>query len=226
MHQTSLNLVAIGIFGMTLSALLGPVFNISPAVPAIAVFAFLALATIDSFSWQGRGVSILVDWFARFSPEYRQRVIHHEAGHFLVAYLLGIPIASYTLSAWEAWKQGQPGAAGVAFDDPELTAPLPLGSIQRYYAIWMAGIAAETLVYGNAEGGAEDRQKLQGVMALLKRPTGEFQLQERQSLLQAKTLIQENWAAYEALVAAMTQRTTVAECCQAIAACQQVVINR
>jgi hypothetical protein len=81
----------------------------------------------------------------------------------------------------------------------------------------MAGIAAETLVYGKAEGGAEDRQKLQGVMAWLKRTQGESQLQARQSLLQAKTLIQENWSAYEALVAAMTQRTTVAECCQAIA---------
>ena len=46
MRQTSLNLIAISIFIMTMSSLLGPIFNLSPLVPAIATFSVLILATI------------------------------------------------------------------------------------------------------------------------------------------------------------------------------------
>ena len=58
MEQTSLNLVAVAVFAMTLSALLSPVFNISPFIPAGATFAILGLATIDSFSWEGKGLTL------------------------------------------------------------------------------------------------------------------------------------------------------------------------
>ena len=216
MQQTSLNLIAIGVFTMTLSSLLGPLFNISPAIPAIATFGLLSIATLDTLSWQGKGVTLLLDWLAGASPEYRDRIIRHEAGHFLVAYLLDIPITNYSLTAWEAFKQKQPGQGGVTFADAELTSPLSPILIQRYSTVWMAGIAAETLVYGSASGGADDRQKLQTVLATMGRPASESLQQERFCTLQPKTLIQEHWAAYEALVTAMAQRTPVAECCQAI----------
>ena len=216
MQQTALNLIAIGVFALTLLSLLGPLLNISPAIPAIATFGILSIVTLDSLSWQGKGVTLLLNSLASASPEYRQRIIRHEAGHFLVAYLLNISITGYVLSAWEAFRQGQPGQGGVTFAEPNLTTPVPQIFIQQYCTVWMAGIAAETLVYGSAEGGAEDRQKLQGVLASLKRPASESLQQERFCTLQAKTMIQEHWAAYEALVTAMEQRTPVAECCQLI----------
>lgn len=105
MSKTALNLVAIFVFLMTLSTLLGSMFNLSPTVPALATFTILGIATFDSFGLQGKGGTIFLDWVAGFSPKHRERIIHHEAGHFLVAYLLGIPVIGYTLSAWEAWKQ-------------------------------------------------------------------------------------------------------------------------
>jgi len=216
MQQTSLNLIAIGVFAMTMFSLLGPLFNISPAVPAIATFSILSLATIDTLSWQGKGVNLLVDWVAGASPQYRDRIIRHEAGHFLVAYLLDIPITGYALSAWEAFKQKQPGQGGVTFAPPDLTSSTLPVLIDRYCTLWMAGIAAETLVYDSVEGGAEDRQQLRDVLALVKRPNSEILQKERLAILQAKTLIQTHWTAYEALVTAMEQRTSVAECCELI----------
>ncbi|NEQ15547.1 MAG: ATP-dependent Zn protease, partial [Moorea sp. SIO3E2] len=59
MQQIALNLIAIGVFGMTLSVLLGPLLNISPAIPAVTTFGVLSLVTLDGFSFQGKGLTLL-----------------------------------------------------------------------------------------------------------------------------------------------------------------------
>jgi hypothetical protein len=210
MNQVSLNLVAALVGAMTFSVLLGPLLHIPQEIPAIAVFCILGLATLDNFSFQGRGTGLVVDWFAQRSPQHRARVIHHEAGHFLVAQRLGIPITGYTLSAWEAMRRGQPGAGGVSFAEPAIAeGKISAELLDQYCTLWMAGIAAELEVYGAAEGGAEDRQKLWGLVQFLKL---NGQQKERLALLRAKGLLKENWTAYEALVKAMEQRSPVEEC--------------
>jgi hypothetical protein len=220
MSKTALNLIAISVFAMTLSTLLGPLFNLSPAVPAIATFTLLGIATLDNFTWQGQGGTLFLDWLASFSPQHRDRVIRHEAGHFLVAYLLDIPVTGYALSAWEAFQQGQRAQGGVQFDDAQLASQLQQGVLSahllnRYGTVWMAGAVAETLVYGNAEGGAEDREKLQIVLTQLGRAAA-YPQQERALALQARTLLQAHWSAYEALAIALEQRADVAFCYRAI----------
>ncbi|WP_016951904.1 hypothetical protein [Anabaena sp. PCC 7108] len=217
MSQTAINLIAISVFLMTLSTLLGPLIHLSPTFPALATVTFLGIATLDNFSFQGKGGTIVLDWLARFSPEYKERILHHEAGHFLVANLLEIPVTGYTLSAWEAWKQGQPGQGGITLEDGELTAQIEKGQItaqmlDRYCTIWMAGIAAETLVFNSAEGGNDDKTKLIEVLQVLGFSEAGYQQKQRFHLLQSKNLIQENWDSYQALVAAMKRRATVSEC--------------
>lgn len=218
MQQTALNLVAIGIFALTLSTLLGPMLNISPTIPVLTTLAILSLLSLDSFRFQSKGGTILLDWLA--GAAHRDRVVRHEAGHFLVAYFLGIPITGYTLTAWEAFRQGQAGNGGVAVDLTLLSNELPVGemrlNLERFCTVWMAGIAAETIVYGSVQGGTEDRQKLQEAIVSLGRPVSESQLKERSCTRQAETMIKEHWAAYEALVIAMEKRATVVECCQMI----------
>jgi hypothetical protein len=217
MNKTTLNLVAISIFLMTFSILLGPLINLSPAIPAVATFAILGIATFDSWSLEGRGGTLFLDLIGRFSPEYRERILHHEAGHFLVAYVLGVPVTGYTLSAWEAFKQKQKGFAGVTFDDVELLSQFENGAItdrilQRYYTIWMAGIAAETLVYENAQGGADDKNKLMEVLKSLGCSESVCNQKQRFSILQAKTVLEKNWSAYQVLVNSMREFATVEEC--------------
>ena len=217
MNKTTLNLVAISIFLMTITVLLGPLINLSPAVPAVATFMILGIATFDSWSFEGRGGTLFLDLIGGFSKEYRERILHHEAGHFLVAYALDVPVTGYTLSAWEAFKQKQKGFAGVTFDDVELFSQFEKGAItnqtlERYYAIWMAGIAAENLVYDNASGGVDDNSKLMGVLKSLGCSESLCNQKQRFSVLQAKTLLENNWSAYEALVDSMRERATVKEC--------------
>jgi hypothetical protein len=220
MRQTSLNIIAIGIFVVTMSSLFGPIFNVSPFYIAIATFSVLVLATIDTLGWQGQVSMMIVDLVAGTSSERRDRIICHEAGHFLVAYLLEIPISGYALSAWEAFRQGQSAQGGVRFDDQNLTAQLHKGVISnqlvdRYCTVWMAGIAAENLVYGNAEGGAEDRTKITAILRQLKRP-GESKLKQSWASLQARSLLDNHLSAYEALVKAMKERASVSNCYQVI----------
>jgi len=217
MSQTAINLVAISVFLMTFSTLLGPLIHLSPTIPALATVTFLGIATLDNFSFQGKGGTIFLDFLAQFSPEYKERILHHEAGHFLVAHLLEIPITGYTLSAWEAWQQGQPGQGGVSIDDRELTTPIEKGEIstqmlERYCTILMAGIAAETLIFDAPQGGDDDKIKLMQFLQVLGVSEDIYQQKQRFHLLQSKNLIQENWESYQALVEAMKKRVDAEEC--------------
>ena len=220
MSQVAINLIAISVFVMTMSTLLGPLFNISQTIPAIATFTVLGVASIDNFAWEGKGGNLILDSIARFSPKYRERIVHHEAGHFLVASLLGVSVTGYTLSAWEALQQNQSGQGGVSFDDRELAQQLETGNISaqmldRYCTVLMAGIAAEKLVYDEVEGGADDKTKLGAILNSL----GFSPINNKQKLrfytLQATTLIQDNWSNYQNLVDAMHQRKSVSECLKA-----------
>lgn len=217
MNQTAINLIAISVFLMTLSTLLGPLINLSPTIPALTIVGFLGIATLDNFSFQGKGGTIVLDWLARFSPTYKERILHHEAGHFLVAHLLGISVTDYTLSAWEAWKIGQPGQGGILLEDNEIAQQLERGKIgvstvERYCNIWMAGIAAEMLVFKSAEGGGDDKAKLNQFLTALGFEERIFEQKQRFHLLQAKNLIQENWEIYQSLVEAMRKGVAVEEC--------------
>ena len=221
MSPTTLNLIAISVFAITMASLLGPMIGLSPAAPAIATVGLLGLATLDRFGWEGRGGTILVNWFAGVSAEYRERVLRHEAGHFLAAYLLDIAVIDYTLSAWQAWRQGLSGEGGVVVDAQALGAELAKGALSnqrldRYGIVWMAGAAAELITYGTAEGGDDDRQNLQMLWRQLNYPRSEYAVKQRWFTLQARTLIEKNWAAYEALVTAMANNLSAEECRQII----------
>jgi hypothetical protein len=215
MEQTAINIIAIGIFSVSMSVLLGPVLNISPFIPAVTTLGILGLTTWDNLAWNGRGITLLLDFLAPAS--HRQRVIHHEAGHFLVAYFLGIPITDYSVSAWETLKKGKLGIGGVSLDDTALSqqknnlSEIPL-ILERFCTVWMAGIAAEILIYGTARGGEEDRAKMRELLERQGLNKVIYPQKERWSLLQAKNLLNKYQDAYQALVKAMENRASVEEC--------------
>ena len=222
MNPTTLNLLAVSVFAFTMLSLVGPLFNISPGAVAIALSGTAGIIAIDRFGAQGRGGNILIDLVSRQSSEYRQRVLYHEAGHFLVAHLLDIPVQRYTLSALEATKAGVPGLGGVVLDtaaieDELITGTLSAQQVNRYCILWMAGIAAETQIYGSAEGGEDDQTKLRLLWQQTQR-TAAADTQVRWALLQAQTLIEKQKDAYNALVEAMSERASVESCIQAIEA--------
>jgi hypothetical protein len=67
-------------------------------VPAVALFIILDRILVSG--------AIFESIYRFFLPQYKEKVIKHEAGHFLLAYLLGCPIQGYFISAWDAVKSG------------------------------------------------------------------------------------------------------------------------
>lgn len=47
-------------------------------------------------------LSFFIDKFSRIFPDYRERVLRHEAAHFLIGYLMGVPIGGYSLDIGKA----------------------------------------------------------------------------------------------------------------------------
>ncbi|MGK7890278.1 MAG: ATP-dependent Zn protease [Leptolyngbyaceae cyanobacterium] len=224
MNSITLNLIAIGIFAVVLLILVGPLLQIPMTIPALITIGVLGLATIDTFGFQGQGGNLLIDMIAQRDPAYRRRILHHEAGHFLVAHLLDIPVTDYTLSAWEASRKGQTGRGGVQFDLTTILRQVNTGrvstqSVDTYCSVWMAGIAAEELVYGQAEGGGSDRDQVRLLWTQLSRlnaTSTSLDTKMRWATLRAKTLLEQNRSTYDALVEKMEARASVPDCLQEV----------
>ncbi|KAG6549910.1 hypothetical protein Mapa_008420 [Marchantia paleacea] len=166
----------------------------------------LGLGVADGIYLGGTGTAqVLSLW-----PPYKRRVLVHEAGHVLVAYLLGCPIRGVVLDAMQAMKMGIQGQAGTQFWDETLENELREdkltgASIDRYSIVLFAGIAAEALVYGEAEGGESDENLFKSVVSQLQPPWSPAKMsnQARWAVLRAFTLIKEHRNAHKAIVEAL-----------------------
>jgi hypothetical protein len=222
MNQLSLNVLALTIFGMTMSVLLAPLLHVSEGFVAVTIMSIVGFTTIDAFAWKGKAATIFLDRVARFSKAHRDRVIRHEAGHFLIAQQLGFEVTDYSLSAWEAFRKGNGGQGGIQFDASAVDRTMTQGGeaaaqmLDRLCTVWMAGIAAEQLEYGEVEGGEDDRFTMAQALIELKLPPSSITNKQRTATLQAKNLLKDNQAAYQALVSALESRATIGECCAAI----------
>jgi len=79
----------------------------------------------------------------------------------------------------------------------------------------MAGVAAETLVYNSAQGGADDRSKLRAFLTPLGF-SGSAQKQKERWAVCKLTTCSKRIGLPEALVSAMQQRAELAECFRVI----------
>ena len=192
---------------------------------SLNALALLTLAVVvgDRLFLNGASLETLLKWI---SPGVQDKVLKHEAGHFLLAYLLGCPVEGIVLSAWAALRDERFGnrqvSAGTSFFDPELSRQIneqqqvTRSSIDRYSIIVMAGIAAEADKYGRADGGAGDEAAL---IAFLSRLWSADQIknQARWGALQAVLLLRQYRPAYEALVDRLEQgKGTLGDCVYAI----------
>lgn len=102
-------------------------------------------------------LSAIIDKFSQVFPDYRSRVVAHEAGHFLAAYLLGIPIAGYSVEI---------GKEHTDLVDAKLQARLferTLGDeeLDQLAVVAMAGLAAEGMKHEDVQGQSADLMLLQ-----------------------------------------------------------------
>jgi len=230
--------------GLPTSAFAPPSSNsrsdlIAGGVSALALSAFSAQFDLDLRAVVGTvGAGLLADRLLlrgavaetatrAIKPGYSRTVREHEAGHFLVAFLLGCPIEACLLDPWKAARDGRivSGAAGTVFFDPELGRSMESGTLtreilDRYSVVVMAGIAAEAAQNGRAEGGQSDEaaliQLLGGLDGGKTWDLPRVRNQARWAASQALLLLSEHGPAYKALVEALERGEGVGSCVLAI----------
>ncbi|RYR02313.1 hypothetical protein Ahy_B06g081125 isoform B [Arachis hypogaea] len=145
--------------------------------------------------------------------------MQHEAGHFLVAYLVGILPKGYTLSSLDAFKkEGSLNVqAGTAFVDFEFIEEVNAGklsarTLNRFSCIALAGVSTEYLIYGFAEGGLDDIRKLDLLLKGLGFTQKKADSQVRWSVLNTILLLRRHEAARARLAEAMSKGYSVGSC--------------
>ncbi|KAG6751672.1 hypothetical protein POTOM_043869 [Populus tomentosa] len=195
----------------------------------------LFLWTLDSVSFNGGLGSLVLDTIGHtFSQKYHNRVIQHEAGHFLIAYMVGILPRGYTLTSLEALQKDgsfnvQAGTAFVDFDFLEEVAPayqvaelwtlwkvntgkVSATTLNRFSCIALAGVATEYLLFGYAEGGLADINKLDMLIKGLGFTQKKADSQVRWSVLNTILMLRRHEGARAKLAEAMTMGKSVGSC--------------
>lgn len=196
------------------------VFGFSPQQLLFLSLGLLFLWTLDLVSFNGGVGSLVLDTIGHtFSQKYHNRVIQHEAGHFLIAYLLGILPKGYTLTSLEALqKEGSLNIqAGTAFVDFEFLEEVNSGKVSatmlnRFSCIALAGVVTEYLLYGYAEGGLADINKLDLLLKGLGFTQKKADSQVRWSVLNTVLILRRHKQARGKLAETMSMGKSVGAC--------------
>jgi hypothetical protein len=227
MNVNATDLLAIAIFTITMMSLVGTMAGLSPIIPSAIAITLLSIWGIDVGFWQGKFGAYAQAWLRARSPKYRERVSYHEAGHFLVAHVLGFKVVKYAIAGIVGRSLGEILAdenftgieGGVEIETTDvnssgnLSTNLSANLLDRYSTLYMAGIAAEQLMCeGETEGGIDDMQRLRQAISLLPNPM----TQERWALLNARNLLSDRRSVLIKLAEKMLNGATVEDCCQTI----------
>ncbi|KAF5798169.1 putative peptidase M41 [Helianthus annuus] len=214
---------------LLIAALLGFIsawnaFDFGPEELLYITLPLFFLWTLDTVAFAGGFGSLVLDTIGHnISQKYHNRVIQHEAGHFLIAYMLGILPKGYTLSSLEAFqREGSLNVqAGTVFVDFEFTEQISQGRVtatmlNKFSCIALAGVATEYLLYGYAEGGLSDVNTLDGLLRSLGFTQKKADSQVRWAVLNTILILRRHEQARTLLAKAMSEGKSVGSCIDVI----------
>uniref|UniRef100_A0A0C3T434 Peptidase M41 domain-containing protein n=1 Tax=Guillardia theta (strain CCMP2712) TaxID=905079 RepID=A0A0C3T434_GUITC len=168
------------------------------------------------FAFLGMGLSVpgllqlvLIQIRRAASQEYRERLLWHEAGHFLVGYCLGLPIAAYSAD--------DPILNAVQFFDSEEDS-ISHEFLDVLCAVSTAGVVAEAIRFGDAIGGYADFSQLQSFLYRSRPRLNDREQQERVrwGCVAAFTILKNREESLKALIEAMSRKSSISQCILAI----------
>jgi len=183
----------------------------------------------DQVANQGGGEALVVDNLGRLlKPSYGKRVAYHEAGHFLVAYLVGVLPRAYTLSSLDAFRRFQRLniQAGTQFCDSVFVKEVQSGrisasSLEKYTCVALAGVVTEYLRFGQAEGGVGDVMQLDSMFRGLNFTQLKADGEVRWAVLNVAAMLRRHEALHDRLAEGMQRGASVGELIQMIETCLQ-----
>jgi hypothetical protein len=169
----------VAVLVVTLLALVGPLLGLSPWFTTALVALALTSLTVDAARFGGRGGHLLAETLPGGLLRLR-RIALHEAGHVLVAEREGLAVAAIHVGSLACLRAGL-SAGGTTVLAPPGSARLPLEELRRWSRVLLAGMAAESLVYGESEGGADDRSLLGRLWGLSGQDVATAQMEQRRA---------------------------------------------
>ena len=118
----------------------------------------LVALSVDAANWQGMGGHLLAEALPGGEARLR-RIAVHEAGHLLIAEDEKLPVERVMVGTLACLRAGLRSSGATEFSLPD-SVRMPMEDLRRWSRVLQAGIAAETVVYGSARGGADDRALL------------------------------------------------------------------
>ena len=148
----------LAVAGITVLGAFGPAMGLSAAWIVVAVGGGLVLLSVDAASWQGMGGHVLAEALPG-GEERLRRIAVHEAGHLVIAEQEKLPVQRVLVGTLACLKAGLRSSGATEFAVPD-SVRMPLEDLRRWSRVLQAGISAETVVFGKARGGADDRALL------------------------------------------------------------------
>ena len=143
------------------------------------------------------------------------RILYHEAGHFLAGYLCGVPVISYDITG------DRDAGTEIALDiSDQGTLAENMQALKdrsgKLLVVSMAGMVSETLRFGDSKGGAEDLLFATEILRLLRVPMEEKEGSLRWAVMKALLLLRINRDALDRVAEYMKTSAPVTACIQAI----------
>ena len=171
------------------------------------------------FAFLGAGLSVpgllqaaLIQIRRLISEEFRHRLVVHEAGHLLVGYCMGLPVADY--------KANDPILNACQFFEVEddIAGRISHEQVDVMCSISLAGVVAESIKLGDGVGGFADLSQLQGLISRATPRLEDKQQMERVrwGCVSAYTTLKQNEEAFDRLVEAMSAGASIPECVQVL----------
>lgn len=158
-------------------------------------------------------LQLAIDSFSLVFPDYKLRVVAHEASHFLAGYLLGFPVISYSILLGTEHTE-----FGVKLGKRLMERSLEDEEVDKLAIAAVPGIASEGQAYDEVMGQTADLMDLQRILARSKAKLSDRDQQNmtRWAVFQAGALLRTYKKEHQALIEAMTRSKSVPECIAAI----------
>ncbi|SBO41783.1 hypothetical protein [Cyanobium sp. NIES-981] len=175
---------------VSLLAALGPLLGLSPWWIALVAGVSLGGLTFDAARFGGRGGHLLAEALPGGEGRLR-RIAVHEAGHVLVARDEAMPVRQVLIGSLACLQAGL-SAGGTTELEPPASAKLPLEELRRWSRVLQAGMVAEELVYGESQGGADDRALLGRLWGLSGQDVATAQREQRRARREVEQALRHN----------------------------------
>lgn len=140
---------------VTVLAVVGPPLGLSAAWITVGVITGLVAISVDAAGFAGMGGHVLAEALPGGLARLR-RIAIHEAGHGLVAEEEALPVGEVLVGSLACLKAGRRSLGSTALEPPA-QARLSAQDLRRWSRVLQAGMVAEELIYGDANGGDDDR---------------------------------------------------------------------